>query len=689
MSNRPKTCARSLTDFDLNFSSSPQSPATTTSVNTAEDSLLRMAGRMAGLGGWTMDLPSMAVQWSDEVAAIFCVPPGYTPVMDSGLDFVAPAFRAQARDALERCRLCGEPWDLELQIVTADGEGRWVRSVGQAQRDSMGGINRLWGAIQDITRSKQAEAERLTTARQLRDVSASLDMALSVAGLGVARLDLGSDMAYFNENLCTILGRPHSSQGWPRSEWLMAFHPDDRKAAHVNMRRLLAGEPARLRSFRAVRPDGSIRYLLGQHTLQRDAAGMAISTVLVVHDVTEQRESENARTAAAMAQQANFAKSEFLARMSHELRTPLNAILGFAEILEADTAPALSVSHRKRVERIRSAGGHLLALINDLLDVSRIETGALRLQVTAVNLTDEVREAIRLAMAQAQAREVTLQWAQQTESSGDVWVRGDATRLRQVVLNLLTNAIKYNRPHGKVFITLDTTDTDVRLLVKDTGLGMSAQQLAQLFQPFNRLGKEHSTIEGTGIGLAITQHLVELMGGEVSVSSQQRVGSEFCVVLKPAQAPSHWRADAQTAVAQGERPSAFGAKAIASSPEPHWSRVLYIEDNAVNRSLVEGYVSLRPGIALEMAVDGQSGIDAALRQRPDLILVDMMLPDLHGLQVIERLRQAPSLQSVRCIAISANAMPQQIVEAKAAGFDDYLTKPVSMKLLLTELDRLG
>ncbi|MFY7941586.1 MAG: ATP-binding protein [Burkholderiaceae bacterium] len=321
--------------------------------------------------------------------------------------------------------------------------------------------------------------------------------------------------------------------------------------------------------------------------------------------------------------------------------------------------------------------------------MSRIETGTLRLQVTAVNLTDEVREAIRLAMAQAQAREVTLEWGQQTKMASDVWVRGDATRLRQVVLNLLTNAIKYNRPHGKVFINLDTTDTDVRLLVKDTGLGMSAQQLAQLFQPFNRLGKEHSTIEGTGIGLAITQHLVELMGGEVSVASQQRVGSEFCVVLKPAQAPSHWRSDAQTAVAQGEMPSAFGAEAIASSPEPHWSRVLYIEDNAVNRSLVEGYVSLRPGIALEMAVDGQSGIDAALRQRPDLILVDMMLPDLHGLQVIERLRQAPSLQSVRCIAISANAMPQQIVEAKAAGFDDYLTKPVSMKLLLTELDRLG
>ena len=648
-----------------------------------------MAGRMTGLGGWTMDLPSMVVAWSDEVAALFRVPEGYIPAMDSVLDFVAPEFREQARNALERCRWHGEPWDLHLQIVAADGETRWVRSVGHAQRDGMGGINRLWGALQDITPSKQAEAERLATARQLRDVSTNLDMALSVAGLGIARLDLASDLAYFNENLCAILGRTHSLEGYRRSEWLLAFHPDDRRAAQLNMRRLLAGEPSRLRSFRAVRPDGSIRYLLGQHSLERDAAGAAVSTVLVVHDVTEQRESENARNAAAMAQQANFAKSEFLARMSHELRTPLNAILGFAEILEADTAPPLTVSHRKRVERIRSAGGHLLGLINDLLDVSRIETGSLRLQVTAVNLTEEVREAIRLVMDQAQAREVTLEWTQQRDMAGDVWVRGDATRLRQVVLNLLTNAIKYNRAHGKVFITMNAADAVVNLRVKDTGLGMSVQQLAQLFRPFNRLGKEHSTIEGTGIGLAITQHLVKLMGGEISVSSQQRVGSEFCVVLQAAQAPSHWQADASLADAMGEKANVAGTDSVAPSQGPHWSRVLYIEDNAVNRALLEGYVSLRPGIALEMAVDGQSGIDAATRQTPDLILVDMMLPDRHGLQVIEELRRVPALKSVRCIAVSANAMPQQIEEAKAAGFDDYLTKPVSMKLLLAELDRLG
>jgi PAS domain S-box-containing protein len=679
-------------EVDLNFLSSTGTPANKAAADATGDVLLRMAGRMAGLGGWTMDLPCMAVEWSDEVAALLGAPPGYKPNMESWLEFVAPACRSQARAAVENCLLHGEPWDLELQVLTGEAPSRWVRSVGQAQRDSMGGVNRLWGAIQDITRSKQAQAERMATAQHLREVSSNLDMALSVAGLGVARLDLATDLVYWNDNLCAILGRSHGPQGRPRSEWLTAFHCDDRKAALVNLRRLLVGEVSPLRSFRAVRPDGSVRHLLGQHSLQRDATGQAVATVLLVHDVTERRESEATRTAAALAHQANFAKSEFLAHMSHELRTPLNAILGFAEILEADTAPALSVSHRKRVERIRSAGGHLLALINGLLDVSRIETGALRLQVTAVNLTDEVREALRLATAQAQAREVTLEWEPTPPFPASVWVRGDATRLRQVVLNLLTNAIKYNRPHGKVVVCIDCQKDDVRLRVKDTGVGMSAQQLAQLFQPFNRLGKEHSTIEGTGIGLAITHHLVELMGGTISVTSQARIGSEFCVLLKAAPAPSIGLRDvawvqpmAETSV---EPPDETTLDTPLATQKVDGSRVLYIEDNAVNRALVEGYVSLRPGIALEVAVNGQSGIDAALRQTPDLILIDMMLPDLHGLQVIEHLRRLPALHAVRCIAVSANAMPQQIEEAKAAGFDDYLTKPVSMQRLLAELDRL-
>ncbi len=642
----------------------------------AFDGLLSNAGRIARVGGWSIDLPSLAARWSPEVAAIYGVPAGFAPLMGSGLDFVSPPFRAQAAAAFDRCCSHGEPWDLELQIVTPSDELRWVRTIGEARRDERGTVVGVWGALIDIGARKQAEAERLSAVRQLQDVSSSLEMALSVAGLGVARLDLASDLAYWNENLCAILGRPYRPQGRPRQEWQSAFHPEDRRAAQAELRRLLAGGPSGVMEFRVVRPDGSVRHLLGQHTLQSDASGAPVSTTLVVHDVTEQRQAQRARQAQALAEQANRAKSEFLARMSHELRTPLNAILGFSEILEADEELVLNTTQRKRVERIRGAGVHLLELINDLLDVSRIETGTLRLQLTAVDLLAEVREALRVIGGQAAVRQVDLELLSPPGVEA-LWVQGDSQRLRQVVLNLLTNAVKYNRPRGKVTVHLDRDARSVVLKVRDTGLGMNDQQLMHLFQLFNRLGQEQSSVEGAGIGLVITRHLVELMGGEIVVSSQTRQGTEFCIRLNPSGAGALPEAKASA-------PSDGAIRA-----EPSLGRVLYIEDNAVNRALIEGYVSLRPGVELELAVDGESGIEQARRLVPDLILIDMMLPDLHGLEVIQRIRSIDNLKRVRCVAVSANAMPRQIDEAAAAGFDGYLTKPVSLQSMLAELDRLG
>ncbi len=644
------------------------------------DGLLSNAGRIARVGGWSVELPSMAAHWTPEVAAIYGVPAGFAPLMGSGLDFVSPPFRAAAAAAFDRCRSHGEPWDLELQIVTPSDELRWVRTIGEARRDEHGAVVGVWGALIDIGARKQAEAERLSAVRQLQDVSSSLEMALSVAGLGVARLDLASDLAYWNENLCAILGRPHMPQGRPRHEWQAVFHPEDRRAALAELRRLLDGGPSGVMEFRVVRPDGSVRHLLGQHTLQSDPSGVPVSTTLVVHDVTEQRQAQRARQAQALAEQANRAKSEFLARMSHELRTPLNAILGFAEILEADEELVLNTTQRKRVERIRGAGVHLLELINDLLDVSRIETGTLRLQLTAVDLLAEVREALRMISGQAAVRQVDLELLS-PPGVGALWVQGDSQRLRQVVLNLLANAVKYNRPRGKVTVHLDRDARSVILKVRDTGLGMNDQQLMHLFQLFNRLGQEQSSVEGAGIGLVITRHLVELMGGEILVSSQARQGTEFCIRLNPSSGA-------------GALPEAKGAAASdpsdgAPRAEPSLGRVLYIEDNAVNRALIEGYVSLRPGVELELAVDGESGIEQARRLVPDLILIDMMLPDLHGLEVIQRIRNIDILKRVRCVAVSANAMPRQIDEAAAAGFDSYLTKPVSLQSMLAELDRLG
>jgi hypothetical protein len=348
----------------------------------------------------------------------------------------------------------------------------------------------------------------------------------------------------------------------------------------------------------------------------------------------------------------------------------------------------LDATQRKRVERIRGAGVHLLELINDLLDVSRIQTGSLRLQLKSVNLYSEVQAALRLASGPALARQVSLQLnLAQAADELNLWVSGDSIRLRQVVLNLLTNAIKYNRPRGKVLLQLSREVDEVVLKVIDTGFGMNDVQLQALFEPFNRLGQEQSTNEGAGIGLVIAKHLVELMGGALTASSQPRVGTEYCARFKAAQAPPG--ASLVTTESAASKPTAPEHEPQPGQRAGHYpGRVLYIEDNLVNRALIEGYASLRPRVALEMAVDGESGIAAALRQTPDLILIDMMLPDMHGMEVLANLRRHEHLQSVRCLAVSANAMPEQIEAAAAAGFDGYLTKPVPLQQMLAELDKL-
>ncbi len=573
----------------------------------------------------------------------------------------------------------------------APGQARCLQLRGLVERDALGGLVRVSGSIwaapgprssgglrgQAPSAPMQDDLHNMARLTTIGQFLPPLDAARSVEGLGVARLDLLDGSVHSNANLCAIVGLPFAPQGRPRHEWQAVIHPDDRRLAQADLRRLLAGRQAAAVAFRVLHADGGVRCLSGRQALQRDANGKASSITLVVLDVTEQQQRQTARQARLLAGQANRATSEFLARVSHELRTPLNAILGFAEILEADCSPALSDGQRKRVERIRAAGGHLLELINDLLDVSRIETGVLRLQLSPVDFLVEVREALCVAQSHASARQVILDFDLSGSPDG-FWVYGDHTRLRQVALNLLTNAIKYNRPRGRVAVSLTRDAEHVVLRVKDTGLGMNTQQLSSLFQPFNRLGKEHSTIDGAGIGLVIAKHLVELMGGVVHVSSQSRLGTEFCVRLRSVE-PSGVRRESSPLPKREAVQAGFAARL---------GRVLCIEDHAVNRALVEGYVSLRPGIELQLAVDGESGIAAAKRDVPDLILIDMMLPDLHGLQVIQRLRAVDALKLVRCVAVSANAMPQQIKDAAAAGFDGYLTKPLSLQSFLAELDRL-
>jgi signal transduction histidine kinase len=392
----------------------------------------------------------------------------------------------------------------------------------------------------------------------------------------------------------------------------------------------------------------------------------------IARDIGPRRIAEAALRAQEVAERANRSMNEFVSRISHELRTPMNAILGFSEMLTVPGADPLTATQREQVQHVRNAGRHLLALIDDLLDLSSIEAGKLRLRAERVDLSAALGLARDDLRRGAEALGVHV--AVEVPRGSTCHVCGDATRLRQVLVNILSNAVKYNRPGGTVTVACDADGPWVRLTVTDDGIGMTPEQMEGLFQPFNRLGREHSDIAGSGIGLAVARGLVEMMGGRISVRSAPQRGSTFVVEMP---------------VAPEDAASGHGR---ASDPMPRrrediHGHVLYVEDDEVNRLLVQAYCTLRPGIELELAVDGQQGLAAAAARPPDLILADMSLPDMHGLDLLRELRAHAALRHVPCVGISANAMRDQTVAAEQAGLDAYLTKPVSAADLLQTLDR--
>jgi PAS domain S-box-containing protein len=404
----------------------------------------------------------------------------------------------------------------------------------------------------------------------------------------------------------------------------------------------------------------------------RDEQDQVVGVVLVFRDITERQRSAAARQAQRVAEEANRAKSEFLSRMSHELRPPLNSILGFAQLLDLEGG---TPEQRESIHYILRGGRHLLELINEVLDIARIEEGRLPLSPEPVPVQELLLQSLNLVRPLATARALHLPTTLPEPCA--THVLADRQRLQQVLLNLLTNAIKYNRPGGTVQVRCATVAADrLRIFVEDTGLGLTPDQVDRLFTPFERLGAEQSQIEGTGLGLALSQRLVQAMGGTIGVASTPGEGSSFWLELAVSEDPV-------------ERLARTGEFALAlAQPGGRAARVLYVEDNLSNLKLIERLLAHRANVRLLSAMQGQLGLELAREHQPDLILLDLHLPDLAGDEVLRRLQGDATTRRIPVVIMSADATPNQIVRLRAAGARDYLTKPIDVARFLTVVDDL-
>lgn len=544
--------------------------------------------------------------------------------------------------------------DRPHRLRLPDGTERLLRLSAQAlPRETPDGPLSCVVTFRDITEERLA-------ARALAQAEERWKFALEGGGEGVWDLDETSGKVFFSPRWKAMLGYEEHEIGESLREWTRRIHPDDHPAVMEAVRRYRAGETDTYETRHRLRhkdghwiwvhdrgkivargPDGSSQRVVGTHT-----------------DITQQRATEHALRDKQAAELASRAKSEFLSRMSHEMRTPLNAVIGFTQLLQMRGAGDAHTLQQYS-EHILTSGQHLLALVNDVLDLQQVEEGRLSLSPVDLSLDAALTGALALVQPLIEARGIAV------ERAGDAGLRvhADVQRLRQVLLNLLSNAVKYNREQGRLRCSVAAAGEQVVLDIEDSGIGMSAEQLARLFQPFERLGRERSGIEGTGLGLIIARRLMEEMGGSLGLASTPGAGTRVRLALPRA---------------------ADIADAVAAAP----LRLLYVEDNRINAMLFEEALKLRGGIELRIAEDGPAALALARAWPADVLVLDAHLPSGSGLALLTELRRLPDLADVPAYLCSADDATEGEQRARSAGFAGYWAKPIDIQRVLADLDAL-
>jgi len=560
----------------------------------------------------------------------------------------------------------GNVWQGEVCNRRKDGKLYWVESTITPFLNSKGKPYQYVSIRTEITHVKQAELELLESQENLR---ATLDATMD----GILAVNNEGQINFVNQQFVQMwqvpdeLKEQSNIQGFLKYAASLLNDPDTflTKAQELTT---FSGDSYDILEFH----DGR---LFEHHSRPLMKKAQTCGRVWSFRDFTERKRAEQSLVKARdEAERANMAKSEFLSSMSHELRTPMNAILGFGQLMEYDDM--LPDDAKDSTQEILKAGNHLLRLINEVLDLSRVESGHIEMSLEPVEVDLVVEESLNLMATLAGKRNIQLSY----KGLAGAVVRADRTRLKQVLLNLLSNAIKYNHEGGSVKLEISDAGNDqLRIQVMDTGPGIPNESLEDLFQPFNRLGTENSAIEGTGIGLTLTRRIVELMGGVVDVHSEVGVGSCFWVDL-PLESLDESVMGKEQSTAISTLPGQIGTS--------DKNTVLYIEDNPSNLKLVAQILNRRKNIHLFTSHTPELGIELARTQQPQLILLDINLPGMNGYQVMDVIKKDATLKNTPVVAITANAMPRDIKRGMAAGFIDYLTKPLDIKRFHKIIDKV-